>query len=113
MPTRNVALTDQQDSPVDRLVRSGCYQNAGEELRESSQLVERDDAENGVRIEALRDAARVGIADVKAGRIQSFPSAEELDRHFGAIATSAIASAHEHDGDVESQGDRKDVPPNT
>lgn len=112
MPTRNVVLTDHQDSPVDRIVKSSGYQNASEVLRESLRLVERENAENGARIEALRDAAQVGIADVKAGRIQSFRSAEELDQHFGAIAASAIASAHVHDSDVESQGNRKDVPPN-
>jgi antitoxin ParD1/3/4 len=97
MPTCNVVLTDQQDSPVDRLVKSGRYQNASEVLRESLRLVEHEDAENGARIEALRDAAQVGIADVKAGRTRSFRSAEALDRHFGAIAASAIESAHEHD----------------
>jgi antitoxin ParD1/3/4 len=59
MPTCNVVLTDQQDSPVDRLVKSGRYQNASEVLRESLRLVEHEDAENGARIEALRDAAQV------------------------------------------------------
>jgi hypothetical protein len=42
--------------------------------------------------DALRDAARVGIADVKAGRIQRFGSPQALDQHFDAIAESAIAS---------------------
>ena len=111
-PIRNVVLTDHQDSPVDRLIKSSRYQNASEVLRESLRLVELEDAENDARMEALRDSARVGIADVKAGRIQSFRSAEELGRHFCAIAASAITSAHEHDKDVVSQGNRKDVPPN-
>ncbi|OXC77878.1 hypothetical protein BSU04_14660 [Caballeronia sordidicola] len=35
------------------------------------------------------------------------------DQHFDAIAASAIASAHEHGSDLESQGNRKDVPPST
>jgi len=42
-------------------------------------------------VEALRDAAQVGIADVRAGRAQSFGSPHELDQHFDAIAESAIA----------------------
>ncbi|SOF00900.1 hypothetical protein SAMN05446635_8971 [Burkholderia sp. OK233] len=42
--------------------------------------------------EALRDAAQVGIADVRAGRVQGFGSPFELDQHFDAIAESAIAS---------------------
>lgn len=42
--------------------------------------------------EALRYAAQVGIADVRAGRSQGFGSPLELDQHFDAIAESAIAS---------------------
>lgn len=49
---------------------------------------------------------------MNAGRIQSFRFAEVLDQNFGAIAASAITSVHEHDSDVESRSNRKDVPPN-
>lgn len=99
MPTRNVVLTDHQDSFVDRLVRSGRYQNASEVLREGLRLVEREAEEERARIEALRHAAQLGIADVKAGRIQSFGSADDLDQHFGAIAESAIESARAREGE--------------
>ena len=95
MPPRDVLLTDHQELLVDRLVKFGRYQNASEVLREGLRLIERQDAENRARIEALRDAVQVGIADVKAGRVQSFGSAEELGQHFDAIAASAIASAHD------------------
>jgi putative addiction module CopG family antidote len=54
MPTRNVVLTDHQDSLVDRLVKSGRYQNASEVLREGLRLMERADAENRVRIALKR-----------------------------------------------------------
>ncbi|MGF6935077.1 hypothetical protein OKW41_004239 [Paraburkholderia sp. UCT70] len=74
MPTRNVVVTDHEDSPV-----------------------EREDAEGGARIEALRDAAQAGMADVKARRIQSFDSAEELYQHFGTVAAGAIESAHDRE----------------
>jgi antitoxin ParD1/3/4 len=46
-------------------------------------------------IEALRDAAHIGIADVKARRIQTLGSREQLDQHFSAIAEDAIASVHD------------------
>ncbi|MBU7440249.1 hypothetical protein [Paraburkholderia fungorum] len=46
-------------------------------------------------VETLRDAAHIGIADVKAGRIQTLGSREQLDQHFSAIAEDAIASVHE------------------
>jgi hypothetical protein len=47
-------------------------------------------------IEALRDAAHIGIADVKAGRIQTLDSIGQLDQHYSAIAEDAIASAHDY-----------------
>jgi antitoxin ParD1/3/4 len=97
MPTRNVVLTDYQNSLVERLVRSGRYQNPV--LREGLRLIEREDAKNRARTEALRDAAWVGIDDVTAGRIRGFGSAEELCQHFDAIASSAIASVHPEDSE--------------
>jgi putative addiction module CopG family antidote len=54
MPTRNVVLTDYQSALIERLVRSGRYQNASEVLREGLRLVEQREAEEAARVEALR-----------------------------------------------------------
>ena len=99
MPTRIVVLSDLQDSLIDRLVRSGRYQSASEVLREGLRLIEREDVEHRARIEALHVAAKEGIDDVKAGRIQGFGSPEDLGQHFDAIAAHAIASAHDEDSE--------------
>ena len=90
MPTRNVVLTDHQADIIERLVASGRYQNASEVLREGLRLVEDRAEEDKARLEALRDAARIGVADIDAGRFRSFESSGALDRHLGAIATDAI-----------------------
>ena len=63
MPTRNVVLTDHQADLVERLVASGRYQNASEVLREGLRLIEGREAEDKARLNALRDAARVGFAE--------------------------------------------------
>ena len=68
MPTRNVVLTDYQSELVERLVGSGRYQNASEVLREGLRLLESRDVEEKVRLRALREAARVGIADIDVPR---------------------------------------------
>jgi antitoxin ParD1/3/4 len=91
MPTRNVVLTDHQAELIERLVTSGRYQNASEVLREGLRLIEGRDAEERARLEALRGAARVGIADVEAGRYHSFETSEALERHLDALADEAIA----------------------
>ncbi len=93
MPTRNVVLTDRQAKTVERLVASGRYQNASEVLREGLRLIERQEAEDKARLKALRQAIRVGIADIEAGRYRSFDSPEALRDHFVALAADAVAVA--------------------
>jgi hypothetical protein len=41
----------------------------------------------------LRDAARVGIADVEAGRFTTFDEPAELERHTKALAEEALTEA--------------------
>ena len=86
MPTRNVVLTDHQAHLVERLVSTGRYQNASEGLR----LIEDREAQDSARLHALREAARVGMADVAAGRFRSFESPAALSRHLTAIADKVI-----------------------
>jgi antitoxin ParD1/3/4 len=68
MPTRNVVLTEHQDKIVTDLVRLGRYQNASEVVREGLRLVEERHAREQAKLAALREAARIGIADLEAGR---------------------------------------------
>ena len=91
MPTRNVVLTDHQEELVARLVATGHYQNASEVLREGLRLVQRRDAEDRARLQALRAAAREGINDAKTGRYSSFNSADSLRAHLLDVGTRAIA----------------------
>ena len=92
MPTRNVVLTDHQASFVEQLVTTGRYQNASEVLREGLRLVERREAEDEVRLAALREAARIGIADIDAGAYRSFDSADELGRHLAKLAVATVGA---------------------
>lgn len=91
MPTRNVVLTDHQASLVERLVTNGHYQNVSEVLQEALRLVEQREAEDASRLEALRFAANVGIADIDAGRFRTFDTSESMRVHLKSIAAKAIA----------------------
>jgi antitoxin ParD1/3/4 len=84
-------LTDYQAELVERLVASGRYQNASEVLREGLRLVEDQVEQSKARVKALREAARIGIADVEAGRYRTFESSVELSRHLGDLRDRAIA----------------------
>ena len=97
MPTRNVVLTDHQATIVERLVASGRYQNASEVLREGLRMIESREAETAARLAALRDAARIGIADINAGRFHAFDVAEALDRHLSTIAGKIIGVGQRED----------------
>jgi len=89
MPTRNVVLTDYQAALVEQLVASGRYQNASEVLRDGLRLIETREAEDKAKLKALREAARIGIADMEQGRFRSFTSSDAIRSHLNAIATEA------------------------
>lgn len=93
MPTRNVVLTDHQATFVERLVASGRYQNASEVLREGLRLIERRESEQAARLAALQEAARIGIADIEAGRLRAFDAPDALDRHLSALVGEVIGAA--------------------
>lgn len=90
MPTRNIVLTAHQAEFVERLVASGRYQNASEVLREGLRLVESREVEEQARIGALRDAARVGIDDIDAGRFRTFATPQALGRHLASVVDDAV-----------------------
>ncbi|TAK44092.1 MAG: type II toxin-antitoxin system ParD family antitoxin [Betaproteobacteria bacterium] len=90
MPTRNVVPTDHQTRLVEKLVATGRCRNASEVPREGLCLIEDREARDRVRLHALREAARAGMADIDAGRFRSFESPTALSRHLTAIADKAI-----------------------
>jgi antitoxin ParD1/3/4 len=91
MPTRNVVLTAHQSDFIEGLVSSGRYQNASEVLREGLRLVELRQVEQQARLDALREAARIGLADIDAGRSRRFTSTDAMDRHLQLLAEKVIA----------------------
>lgn len=68
MPTRNVVITDRQQSFIDEVVATGEYQNASEVLREGLRMVEQSRESRRVKLELLRQAAQKGWDDLDAGR---------------------------------------------
>lgn len=60
-----------------------------EVLREGILLVERRELEDKARLKNLREAARLGIADIEAGQFRDFSSSAELRQHLDEIAQKA------------------------
>jgi antitoxin ParD1/3/4 len=85
MPTRNVVITDYQATMIDRLVKSGRYQNASEVLREGLRLVEQRHADFEKRLAALQEAAQIGWANIEAGRSRRFSTWDELNDFLDSL----------------------------
>jgi antitoxin ParD1/3/4 len=92
MPTRNVVLTNEQANLVQSLVNSGRYQNASEVIREGLRLIERREAEDAARLQALRDAAGVGMAALDRGAFREFSEARSFEIYLNGIADEVLGS---------------------
>jgi len=88
MPTRNLVLTDHQHEMIDTLVRSGRYQNASEVLREGLRLIEQREAEEAIKLEALRRAAQAGWDHLEAGRYRDVGN-DDLEDFIGQLGNRA------------------------
>lgn len=90
MPNRNVVLTEHHAEVIDRLVKSGRYQNASEVLGEGLRLVERREAAEVSKLEALQKAAQLGLADLEEGRFTDIADTD-LDDVIAALGGEAEA----------------------
>ena len=76
MPTRNISLTDEQDAFIDKVVRSGDYQNASEALRDALRALQQRRREDALRLKALRARIKEGVAALEQGE---FDEIDEVD----------------------------------
>lgn len=78
MVTRNVVLTDAQNSLVQGLVSRGRFQNASEALRAGLRLLEEEEA----RTVALRERLSEGLRQADAGEFAEGRAADVVTRAF-------------------------------
>jgi antitoxin ParD1/3/4 len=92
MPARKVEVTERQDKLIETLVRSGRYQDADDVVRTGLRLVEAHEAEQAVRLKALREAVQVGLDDLAEGRSLDFDSIEDLRAHLATLVEEVVES---------------------
>jgi antitoxin ParD1/3/4 len=90
MPARNVNLPDHFVDFVEDNVASGRFQNASEVVREGLRLLERQQREDELKLEALRQAIDVGLRDAAEGRTISIESGE-IGAYLRGLGQSAQA----------------------
>ena len=92
MPTRNVVLSEHQQQLVEALVQSGRYQNASEVLRAGLRLIEERERREDAELAGLKQAARLGWADVSAGRYAEVAD-DQLEDFVGQLGRRAAQAA--------------------
>jgi antitoxin ParD1/3/4 len=85
MPTRNISLTAEQDALIDRLVKSGEYQNASEALRDALRALQQRRREDALRLKALRVQIEGGVEALEGGDFTDVEE-EDLDAYLEGLA---------------------------
>ena len=88
MPTRNVNLTTAQDAFVEKLLKTGKYQNASEAIRDAVRGLQRRFKEDELKLAILRKHLKAGIDDLDQGRYVEIDEAD-LEAEFDKFADSA------------------------
>jgi len=87
-----VVLTNEQADLVQSLVNSGRYRNASKGIREGLRLIARREAEDAARLQALPDAANVGIAAVDRRAFKEFSDARSFETYLNEITIEMLGS---------------------
>ncbi len=86
MPTRNVNLTDDQDAFVERMVKTGKYQNASEAMRDAVRGLQQRWKEDELKLTALRKRIRAGAEALDRGDFTEIDDAD-LDAALDKLAS--------------------------
>ncbi|MFZ1103900.1 MAG: type II toxin-antitoxin system ParD family antitoxin, partial [Hyphomicrobiaceae bacterium] len=89
------------DAIVEQLLATGNYRSADEVVRASLQLLEASEPESESELEELRRLIAEGDADIAAGRVYSYASAEEFMADIVAEGTK-IAEREKLDSGKEA-----------
>ena len=84
MATKNVVLTDHQETVVAGLVASGRYQNASEAMRAGLRLLEREEAE----VSELSARMTNGVTQALNGDLAEGSGADAIRRAFAKAKTN-------------------------
>jgi antitoxin ParD1/3/4 len=88
MPTRNISLTAEQDAFVDKVVRTGEYQNASEAVRDALRLLQQRRQEDALKLKALRAQIKAGVDALDRGDFVEIDDAD-LDGFLEGLTAPA------------------------
>ena len=92
MPTRNVSLTKEQDALVEKMIKSGEYQNASEAFRDALRALQQRRKEDALKLKALQAQIDVGIAALERGEFDEIGETE-LEGYLEKLGTGSRKTA--------------------
>jgi antitoxin ParD1/3/4 len=90
-----VDITEREAALIDRMVAGGRYANAEELMREALLLIEYVEADETLKLDALRRAAAIARRDLDAGRYRDFQTTEALDERLQELADLTLGEVVE------------------
>ncbi len=76
MPTRNISLTAEQDAFVEKIVKTGEYQNASEALRDALRALQQRRREDALKLKSLRTQIKAGVEALDRGEFIEIDDAD-------------------------------------
>jgi antitoxin ParD1/3/4 len=92
MPTRNISLTAEQDAFVEKVVKTGEYQNASEAIRDALRVLQQRRREDELKLKVLRTQIRAGVDALERGEFVEIDE-PDLDGYLERLAAAADTSA--------------------
>ena len=93
MPTRNISLTAEQDAFVERVIKTGEYQNASEAIRDALRVLQQKRREDALKLKALRAHIKAGLDALERGDFTEVAEAE-LDDYLEGLMVRPSKGAH-------------------
>ncbi|HJM48681.1 MAG TPA: type II toxin-antitoxin system ParD family antitoxin [Alphaproteobacteria bacterium] len=88
MPTRNIVLTESQDSFVGELVDSGRYKSASEVIRDGLRMLEDGIARREAELEDIRAGIVAGMRQADDGDFAQGSAEDAIKRVFSQARTA-------------------------
>ena len=92
MPTRNISLTSEQDAFVDKVVKTGEYQNASEAIRDALRALQQRRREEALKLKALRMQIKAGVEALQRGDFIEIDDGD-LDHYLQGVTQARRGTA--------------------
>jgi len=86
MPTRNISLTAEQDAFVEKVVKTGEYQNASEAMRDALRALQQRRREDALKLKVLRAQIKAGFDALDRGDFVEVDDVD-LDSYLEGLTT--------------------------